>query len=72
MVRILALGVKKKWQHTGVAAALYVRHIQTTDPDGVMTGEAGWILETNEPMNRALEGMGGMVNKKFRVYEKSL
>lgn len=72
VVRILALGVKKAYQHTGVAAALYVRHIQTTRPDGVMTGEAGWILETNEAMNRALEGMGGVVNKKFRVYEKSL
>lgn len=72
VVRILALGVKKKWQHTGVAAALYVRHMQTTDPDGVMTGEAGWILETNEPMNRALEGMGGVVDKKFRIYEKPL
>ncbi|MGA7395957.1 MAG: hypothetical protein WBW62_00770 [Solirubrobacterales bacterium] len=72
VVRILALGVKKAYQHTGVAAALYVKHIQTCRPDGVMTGEAGWILETNEPMNRALEGMGGVVNKKFRIYEKSL
>ncbi|MEX0621346.1 MAG: hypothetical protein WD181_07180 [Solirubrobacterales bacterium] len=72
LVRILALGVKKKYQHTGVAAALYVRHMQTTDPDGVIGGEAGWILETNEAMNRALEGMGGVVTKKFRVYEKEL
>lgn len=72
VVRILALGVKKEYQQTGVAAALYVRHLQTTRPDGVMTGEAGWILESNEPMNRALEGMGGTVNKKFRVYEKTL
>ena len=71
-VRILALGVKKAYQQTGVAAALYVRHMETTDPDGVMKGEAGWILETNEPMNRALEGMGGKVNKKFRIYEKAL
>ena len=71
-VRILALGVKKAYQHTGVAAALYVKHIQNTDPDGVMKGEAGWILETNEPMNRALEGMGGQVSKKFRIYEKAL
>lgn len=72
VVRILALGVKKAYQHTGVAAALYVKHMQTTDPDGVMSGEAGWILETNEPMNRALEGMGGTVNKKYRIYEKQL
>ncbi|MGK2955883.1 MAG: hypothetical protein ACSLFI_09475 [Solirubrobacterales bacterium] len=71
-VRILALGVKKAYQHTGVAAALYVRHIQTCRPDKVMTGEAGWILETNVAMNRALEGMGGVVNKKFRIYEKTL
>ncbi len=72
VVRILALGVKKAYQHTGVAAALYVKHMQNTDPDGVMSGEAGWILETNEAMNRALEGMGGKVNKKFRIYEKQL
>ena len=26
-------------------------------------GETGWILETNEPMNRAMEGMGGEVVK---------
>ncbi|MGK2932476.1 MAG: hypothetical protein ACSLFD_06875 [Solirubrobacterales bacterium] len=71
-VRILALGVKNAYQHTGVAAALYVRHIQTTHPDRVMKGEAGWILETNEPMNRALEGMGGEVTKKYRIYEKTL
>jgi GNAT superfamily N-acetyltransferase len=71
-VRILALGVKKAYQHTGVAAALYVKHLQATHPDRVMKGDAGWILETNEPMNRALEGMGGEVTKKFRVYEKSL
>ena len=71
-VRILALGVKKAYQQTGVAAALYVRHMETTRPEGIMKGEAGWILETNEPMNRALEGMGGEVRKKFRVYEKKL
>lgn len=71
-VRILALGVKKEYQHTGVAAALYVRHMHATRPDGVMSGEAGWILETNVAMNRALEGMGGEVNKKFRIYEKTL
>ena len=37
-----------------------------------MAGEQGWILETNEPMNRAMEGMGGKVVKKYRLYEKAL
>ena len=35
-------------------------------------GEMGWILETNEPMNRAMEGMGGEVVKRYRLYELPL
>ena len=71
-VRVFALGVKKAYQHTGVAAALYVKHIETTRPDGVMSAETGWILEVNEAMNRAMEGMGGEVVKRYRIYEKAL
>ncbi len=72
LVRVFALGVKHDYQHTGVAAALYVRHIETTRPDGVMGGETGWILEVNEAMNRAMEGMGGTVVKRYRIFEKPL
>ena len=35
-------------------------------------GEMGWILETNRPMNRAMEGMGGEIVRRFRVYERKL
>ena len=34
-------------------------------------GEMGWILETNGPMNRAMEGMGGTVVKRYRIYERA-
>jgi GNAT superfamily N-acetyltransferase len=71
-VRVFALGVKPKYQHLGIAAAFYIRHLETASPDGVPGGETGWILETNEPMNRAMEGMGGQVIKKYRLYEKAL
>jgi hypothetical protein len=71
-VRVFALGVKHAYQHTGVAAGLYLRHLDNASPDGVPAGETGWILETNEPMNRAMEGMGGKVVKRYRLYEKSL
>ena len=71
-LRVFALGVKHAYQHTGVAAALYVKHIETTRPDGVMSGETGWILEVNEAMNRAMEGMGGEVVKRYRLYERDL
>ena len=71
-VRVFALGVRPEYQHTGIAAAFYIRHLEEADPDRVYGGETGWILEVNEAMNRAMEGMGGRVVKKYRIYEKSL
>jgi GNAT superfamily N-acetyltransferase len=71
-VRVFALGVKPQYQHTGIAAAFYIGHLEEADPDRVYGGETGWILEVNEPMNRAMEGMGGKVIKKYRLYEKGL
>jgi ribosomal protein S18 acetylase RimI-like enzyme len=71
-VRVFALGVKPAYQHMGVAAALYVRHLEVAPRVGQPGGETGWILEVNEPMNRAMEGMGGTVVKRYRLYELPL
>ena len=71
-VRVFALGVKNDYRHSGVAAGLYLKHLESASPDGVPGGETGWILETNKPMNRAMEGMGGEVVKRYRIYEKAL
>jgi hypothetical protein len=72
-LRVLALGVKHAYRHTGVAAGLYLKHLETAQRPGTIEGgEMGWILETNGPMNRAMEGMGGRVVKKYRVFEKHL
>jgi GNAT superfamily N-acetyltransferase len=71
-VRVFALGVKHDYRHSGVAAGLYLKHLEAASPDGVPGGETGWILETNGPMNRAMEGMGGTVVKRYRIYERRL
>lgn len=72
-LRVFALGVKHDYRHSGVAAGLYLKHLETAArPDSIKGGDMGWILETNGPMNRAMEGMGGKVVKKYRIYEKAL
>jgi GNAT superfamily N-acetyltransferase len=71
-IRVFALGVKPRYQHLGVAAALYVRHVEVAARVRQKWGEMGWILEVNEPMNRAMEGMGGTVTKRYRLYELPL
>jgi GNAT superfamily N-acetyltransferase len=71
-VRVFALGVKPAYQHTGVAARFYQLHFEAAERTPQKGGEMGYILETNRPMNRAMEGMGGEIVRRFRVYERSL
>jgi hypothetical protein len=36
------------------------------------TAEMDWTLEVNEGMNRALEGMGAEITRRYRIYERTL
>ncbi|HEY4450384.1 MAG TPA: hypothetical protein VGN13_02175 [Solirubrobacteraceae bacterium] len=71
-VRVGFLGVKPEYQHTGVAAKLYVDHFNAAAARPQTGGEMGWILETNTAMNRGMEAMGGRVVKRYRIYERAL
>jgi GNAT superfamily N-acetyltransferase len=70
--RVGFLGVKPEYQHTGVAAALYVEHFDMAAVTPIKWGEMGWILETNRGMNRGMEAMNGRKIKTYRVYEQTL
>jgi GNAT superfamily N-acetyltransferase len=71
-VRVFALGVKPEYRHTGVAARMYEMHFDAAQRTPQKGGEMGWILETNTAMNRAMEGMGGKVVRRYRIYEREL
>jgi GNAT superfamily N-acetyltransferase len=71
-VRVFALGVKREWQHTGVAAKFYEEHFNSAGSRPQTWGEMGWILENNKAMNRGMEAMGGRIVKRYRLYEKPL
>jgi hypothetical protein len=71
-VRVGFLGVKPSYQHTGVAAKMYVEHFDMAEVTPQKWGEMGWILETNTNMNRAMEAMGGRVVRRYRMYERGL
>jgi GNAT superfamily N-acetyltransferase len=71
-VRVGFLGVLPEYQHTGVAAALYLEHFDVAQRSRQNKGEASFILEINSAMNRGLEAMGGRLVKRWRVYERLL
>ena len=68
--RVGFLGVKPEYQHTGVAAALYVEHFDMSSATPIKWGEMGWILENNRAMNRGMEAMNGRIVKRYRMYER--
>jgi len=71
-LRVGFLGVKPEYQHTGVAAKLYVEHFNAAAVRPQHGGEMGWILETNTAMNRGMEAMGARIVKRYRMYERTL
>jgi GNAT superfamily N-acetyltransferase len=70
--RVLLLGVIPEFRGRGVDGLLYERVWRNSVNHGMPRGEAGWILEDNEPMNGAALALGFRVSKTFRVYDKPL
>lgn len=71
-VRVIVLGVMPAYRHTGVAARLYQMHFDAAERTPQKGGEMGWTLEVNKGMNRALEGMGAEITRRYRTYERAL
>jgi hypothetical protein len=75
-VRLIILGVRKKYRHVrrfgGLSAYLYVAMNDATAKLGMTQGELSWTLEDNAAINAGIRLMGGRIYKKYRVYERSL
>ena len=71
-VRVGFLGVKPEFQHTGVAAKMYVEHFDIAAATPADVGRDGLDPRDQPNMNRAMEAMGGRVVRRYRVYEREL
>lgn len=71
-LRILTLGIKKKFQTLGIGPVLYTEYFKMGPKLGYKVGEASWILEDNGPMNKALRLMSGDRSKVYRIYDRTL
>lgn len=70
--RILTLGIVPEYQKRGLDAVFYWEIVNRAANLGIFLGEASWILEDNEMMNRGAQVMNGEIYKKYRVYEISI
>ncbi len=67
--RILTLGIIPEHQKKGFDAVLYWEILQRAARLGIYRGEASWVLEDNEMMNRGLHLMRAEIYKKYRIWE---
>ncbi len=67
-MRILALGVRKRYRNLGLGTSFYSRVFDTAISKGYVSAEASWVLEDNRQMVSALEVMGAKPYKRYRIY----
>jgi hypothetical protein len=70
--RIMALGVKKRFQALGLGPLFYEEYMHKLKDMGFQRCEVGWVLEDNHMMNRGLRLMGAKPVKRYRILEKTL
>ena len=71
-VRVLALGVNEEYRKAGVEAYFYAEIIQKAIDKKITGGEASWILENNEMMNKGLKSLNATIYKRYRILEKAI
>ena len=71
-VRFVLLGVLASHRMSGIDAVLIAETIKVIEKRGYIGGEFGWILETNEPMNRIAAYGGGHVYRTYRLYDLAI
>jgi hypothetical protein len=72
MVRVALAGVKQRYRRLGIDLLLYTEIWKRGPNRGMGHAEAAWILEDNVLIIKAMEALGGIANKRYRLYQKAL
>jgi len=72
MLRVAAMGVRKKFQNRGIDAIFIARLDRDASSFGFTLGDMSWILEDNVPLRNLLDKWGAEHYRTHRVYGKDL
>jgi len=71
-VRVVTLGVKKRWRQSGIQSIMMADSLRFLLKKGYTGAEVSWLLEDNELVIGAVRLWGGKLYKTYRIYEKRL
>ncbi|MDA1193787.1 MAG: N-acetyltransferase [Planctomycetota bacterium] len=67
--RCVLLGVVPEARGNAINEAFFVHALEQAAPNGYAGAEASWILEDNHAMRRPIEAAGGVITKRYRIYD---
>jgi hypothetical protein len=70
--RVMALGLRRDYRARGILPLFAWEAFRRGRESGEQGAEASWILEDNEPMNRAMVAMGTRIYRRWRVYDRQI
>ncbi|HOJ38511.1 MAG TPA: hypothetical protein PLP99_10445 [Ignavibacteriales bacterium] len=68
-IRVVTLGLLPEYRGKGFDSVMYTYYIHKALEVGNRYGEASWLLEDNEMINRGMQLLNGKLYKKYRLYE---
>ena len=71
-IRTALMGILPEYQGKGIDALFHYEATVNGREKGYYSSELGWVLENNIDMIRVAERLGGHVEKRYRMYKKSL
>jgi len=72
LVRIIVLGVLPNFRGKGFDSVMYYEVLKRAESHGILLGEASWVLEDNEMMNRGAKLMNAERYKTYRIYDVAI
>lgn len=70
--RIMLMGVQEGYRGLGVESAMFAALYHEVVDMGWNYADGGWVLETNEPMQRLVDAYNSRHYKTYRFYERAL
>lgn len=70
--RVMALGLRRDYRARGILPLFAWEAFRRGREARERGAEASWILEDNEPMNRAMVAMGTRIYRRWRVYDRQI
>jgi len=71
-VRVVTLGVKPEFRKEGIFSLFTYESFLRAQKYNIIGGEASWILEDNEAMNKPWRDLGAPLYRRWRLYERNI